>query len=154
MVSKFIKLFWIVFLVITILNPATPTCAHMHENQTLEAYHAVLNADHLISFLSIGILVALLLAVRKPVPIVILANGALLIALLYEIFLHSVNQTFLVRLEFFVGAAFLVLIAWRITYLVNKCFYVRIVTYQPHLSPQPLKAKSFSSSKNKSTPIR
>lgn len=94
--------------------------------------HAISGSEHLIHFIFMGFLTALLMLSRKRV-LVIAGNAALFGLISYQTVLHAVDANLLVGSEFLLASALLALASWRSVYLCIPILNWTLNFFQPML---------------------
>ena len=121
----------IYFLAALLFGATTEAFGHSGDIEKLGMYHAFGRVEHVFAFLGIGTLAAFLMLMRKRYSI-ILANSALIIALLSGTIPHGLDRSMLFGLEFFLGTAFISLIAWRAIYWLYTFVVARFENHKRH----------------------
>ena len=145
MAKIFVRKKLIYLLVGPLFVSTTQTFAHPGSTEELGMYHAFMQIEHTLPFLGIGIFAAFLMLLRKSYS-VILANGALIAALLCQTIPHSFDRSILFGLEFFLGTAFISLFAWRAIYWLYTFLVSWFENFKRHSWPSSSKCRPLNTS--------
>ena len=95
------------------------SAAHPAQAKELAFSHVLMSPDHFLLLILMGVFTALCMSCRKRI-IAILGNFSLLGFLIYHLVSHSLSQSPLYGLEFFLVGSFVSLVSWRTT-----CFAIQ-----------------------------